>query len=223
MAWMWGGAGLLVIALIIFLVVVNTEDSDSEGGNQASDGCEYLEDGTGAAGIGTPPTDNVSSDGTVTLDVTTDQGAMVFSLDRSLAPCAVNSFEFLAQAGFFDNTPCHRLTTEQSGFGVLQCGDPTGQGTGGPGYSFAEEPPTSDDPYPEGTLAMANSGTANSTGSQFFICYTSCSALPPNYSSVGTVTEGLDVVKQIAAAGVSGGGSDGAPATPVTIQSIVLG
>ena len=229
MAWMWGVAGLLVVALIIFLVVVNSSDSDGKDNQAGGPGaCDYQTDPTSDLAVGLPPTDDVPKNGTVTLDVTTSAGAMVFSLDRASAPCAVNSFEYLASQGFFDGSPCHRLTTEEAGFGVLQCGDPTGTGTGGAGYRYAEEPPTGSDPYPEGTIAMANSGQPGSTGSQFFICYTSCSSLPPNYSAVGTVSEGLDVVKQIAAAGVvpsgSGTGSpgDGAPATPVTLESVTV-
>ncbi|GAB3301885.1 peptidylprolyl isomerase [Epidermidibacterium keratini] len=226
LAWMWGVAGLVVVALVIFLVAVNTSDSGSD--NQASgpEGCDYQADPTSDLAVGLPPAEDVPTEGTVTLNVATSAGPMVFSLDRASAPCAVNSFEFLAQQGFFDGSPCHRMTTEEAGFGVLQCGDPTGTGSGGAGYRYAEEPPTSSDPYPEGTLAMANSGQPSSTGSQFFICYTSCSSLPPNYSVVGTVSEGLDVVKQIAAAGVTvtdpSRPGDGAPTTPVTLDSVTV-
>lgn len=231
LAWMWGVAGLVVVALVIFLVAVNTSDSGSNAeasGTSGPEGCSYETDPTSDLAVGLPPTDDVPTEGSVTLNVTSSAGPMVFSLDRASAPCAVNSFEFLASQGFFDGSPCHRLTTEEAGFGVLQCGDPTGTGTGGAGYRYLEEPPTGSDPYPEGTIAMANSGQPGSTGSQFFICYTSCSSLPPNYSVVGTVSEGLDVVKQIAAAGVvpsgSGTGSpgDGAPATPVTLESVTV-
>ena len=233
MAWMWGVAGLLVVALIIFLVVVNSSDSDGKDNQAGGPGaCDYQTDPTSDLAVGLPPTDDVPKKGTVTLDVTTSAGAMVFSLDRASAPCAVNSFEYLASQGFFDGSPCHRLTTEEAGFGVLQCGDPTGQGTGGPGYQFANEYPTDqyqpDDPklqqpviYPRGTLAMANAGPGTN-GSQFFLVYKD-STLPPNYTVFGTIDQtGLATLDKIAAAGTKDGGEDGAPKLDVTIKQLQL-
>ena len=112
--------------------------------------------------------------------MTTNQGNIGLQLDNAKSPCTVNSFASLAQQGYFNDTPCHRLTTSE-GLSVLQCGDPTGQGSGGPGYEFANEYPTNqfqpDDPqlqnpvmYPRGTLAMANAGPGTN-GSQFFLVY----------------------------------------------------
>ena len=147
------------------------------------------------------------------------------------APCTVNNFVSLAQQGFFNDTRCHRLTTSPK-LGVLQCGDPTGNGQGGPGYQFANEYPTNqyapDDPaakapilYPKGTLAMANAG-ANTNGSQFFLVYKD-SELPPQYTIFGKIDDtGLATLDKIAQAGVGGGGEDGQPATPVTITSVQL-
>jgi peptidyl-prolyl cis-trans isomerase B (cyclophilin B) len=161
----------------------------------------------------------------------TDQGRVGLQLDNAKAPCTVNSFASLAQQGFFNDTPCHRLTTSPS-LAVLQCGDPTGQGTGGPGYQFANEYPTNQYPpgdpalqqpivYPRGTLAMANAGP-DTNGSQFFLVYKD-SQLPPNYTAFGTIDQtGLATLDKIAAAGVAGGGADGKPATPVTITSVQL-
>jgi peptidyl-prolyl cis-trans isomerase B (cyclophilin B) len=115
--------------------------------------------------------------------------------------------------------------------GVLQCGDPTGDGTGGPGYSFANEYPTDqykpDDQaahqpvlYPRGTLAMANSSAPNTNGSQFFLVYKD-SQLPPEYTVFGTIQQdGLATLDKVAKGGVAGGGEDGAPAIPVTIKSV---
>jgi peptidyl-prolyl cis-trans isomerase B (cyclophilin B) len=152
-------------------------------------------------------------------------------LDNAKTPCTVNSFASLAQKGFFDNTPCHRLTTSPS-LSVLQCGDPTGQGTGGPGYQFANEYPTDQYPqgdpalqqpvvYPRGTLAMANAGPGTN-GSQFFLVYKD-SQLPPNYTAFGTIdATGLATLDKIAAAGVAGGGQDGKPTTGVQVKSILL-
>ena len=172
----------------------------------------------------TPPTVSVSMS-------TTTQGNLGLILDNAKAPCTVNSFASLAQKGYFDNTPCHRLTTSPT-LSVLQCGDPTGSGTGGPGYQFANEYPTDQYPqgdpalqqpvtYPRGTLAMANAGPGTN-GSQFFLVYKD-SQLPPNYTAFGTIdATGLATLDKIAAAGVAGGGQDGKPATDVQIKSVLL-
>jgi peptidyl-prolyl cis-trans isomerase B (cyclophilin B) len=167
----------------------------------------------------------------ISASMTTNQGNLGLQLDNAKAPCTVNSFASLAQQGYFNDTPCHRLTTSQ-GLAVLQCGDPTGQGSGGPGYQFANEYPTDqyqpDAPalqqpvlYPRGTLAMANAGPGTN-GSQFFLVYKD-STLPPNYTVFGTIdATGLATLDKIAAAGVKGGGEDGAPATDVKITSVGL-
>ncbi|MBA3524995.1 MAG: peptidylprolyl isomerase [Geodermatophilaceae bacterium] len=171
--------------------------------------------------VGLPSTP-APTEGTVELAVTTDQGDMTFTLDRALAPCAVQSFTYLASQSFFDGSPCHRLVNEDI-FGVLQCGDPSGTGMGGPGYAFAQEAPAGDSPYTKGTIAMANSGQPDTTGSQFFIMFVD-TQLAPDYSVVGTVTAGLDVVEKVAAAGNDGsfesGAGGGAPNLPITITSV---
>lgn len=168
---------------------------------------------------------------TVSASMETNQGNLGLELDNAKSPCTVNSFASLANKGFFNNTPCHRLTTSD-GLAVLQCGDPTGQGTGGPGYQFANEYPTDqyqpDDPklqqpvvYPRGTLAMANAGPGTN-GSQFFLVYKD-SQLPPNYTVFGTIDQtGLATLDKIAAAGTKEGGDDGAPKLDVTIKSLQL-
>jgi peptidyl-prolyl cis-trans isomerase B (cyclophilin B) len=165
--------------------------------------------------------------GTVSVVLHTSQGDIPISMPRAEAPCTVASFAFLAGKGYFDSTPCHRLTTADS-LKVLQCGDPTGTGTGGPGYTIPDENPTNLPPspagqgaslYARGTVAMANTGQPHSGGSQFFLVYAD-SALPPSYAVFGTVAPaGLTVLDKIAKAGVSGGGGsqDGAPAAKVTI------
>ena len=150
--------------------------------------------------------------------LTTNCGEIVIDLLPAKAPQTVSSFAFLTQQNYFNNIPCHRLTT--SGLYVLQCGDPTGTGTGGPGFSFEDENlPTdvSGTNYPAGTVAMANSGP-NTNGSQFFIVYGD-TTLNPAYTIFGTVTKGLDIVAAIAAQGVAGGEADGAPAQPIGILS----
>ncbi|MFD8600298.1 peptidylprolyl isomerase [Kitasatospora sp. NPDC059646] len=150
-----------------------------------------------------------------TASLDTSAGKVTFSLDAAKAPHTVNSFVFLAGEHFWDNTKCHRLTTD--GIFVLQCGDPTGTGSGGPGYEIPDENLTGAT-YPAGTVAMANAGP-NTNGSQFFLVYKD-TQLPPNYTPFGKITGGLDVLQKIAAAGVKGGGSDGAPATPVEVKAI---
>jgi len=167
----------------------------------------------------------------VSASMATNQGNIGLQLDNAKSPCTVNSFASLAQQGFFDNTPCHRLTTSDT-LAVLQCGDPTGAGTGGPGYQFADEYPTNqyqpDDPkltqpvvYPRGTLAMANAGPGTN-GSQFFLVFKD-SQLPPNYTVFGTIDEtGLATLDKIAAGGTVDGGPDGAPKLDVNVKSIAL-
>jgi peptidyl-prolyl cis-trans isomerase B (cyclophilin B) len=167
----------------------------------------------------------------VSASLSTNRGNIGIQLDNGKAPCTVNSFASLAQQGYFDGTDCHRLTTSAE-LGVLQCGDPSGTGTGGPGYRFANEYPTNQyrisDPalrtpimYPRGTLAMANSGSGTN-GSQFFLVYAD-SMLPPTYTAFGTIdATGLATLDTIAAAGVDGGNDDGKPALSVTIESVRL-
>nr|WP_203696621.1 peptidylprolyl isomerase [Streptomyces rubrogriseus] len=146
-----------------------------------------------------------------TMKLATTCGDMDIALKAKAAPHTVNSFDFLAGKGYFDHTKCHRLTTE--GIYVLQCGDPTAQGNGGPGYNIPDEnlkdKSLKDNVYPAGTVAMANTGQPDSGGSQFFLVYQD-SQLPPSYTPFGTVSkEGMAVLKKIAAAGAQ-------PADPTT-------
>jgi peptidyl-prolyl cis-trans isomerase B (cyclophilin B) len=168
---------------------------------------------------------------TVSASMVTSQGNIGLLLANNESPCTVNSFASLAGQGFFNNTKCHRLTTSST-LSVLQCGDPKGDGTGGPGYQFANEYPTDryppNDPkaqepvlYPRGTLAMANAGP-NTNSSQFFLVYKD-SQLPPEYTVFGTIqADGLATLDKIAKAGVADGGEDGTPAVDVTIKSLLL-
>jgi peptidyl-prolyl cis-trans isomerase B (cyclophilin B) len=159
-----------------------------------------------------------------TFTLQTTCGDIPISLDAAKAPATVNSFKFLADKGFFDHTRCHRLTT--NGIYVLQCGDPTAQGNGGPGYTLPDENLTAFGKadasgsvvYPAGTVAMANSGP-NTGGSQFFLVYKD-SPLQPNYTPFGTMSaDGLKVLNKIAAAGDnSGGQGDGAPNATAVIN-----
>ncbi|HET7309898.1 MAG TPA: peptidylprolyl isomerase [Mycobacteriales bacterium] len=150
---------------------------------------------------------------TYTATIKTNCGTITVAMDGKAAPHTVNSFVFLAGKHYFDNTKCHRLTT--SGIYVLQCGDPTGTGTGGPGYQFRDEN-LKGATYPAGTVAMANAGPGTN-GSQFFFVYAD-TQLSPNYTPFGKVTSGLDILKAIAAKGSNPPG-DGAPNQPVVITS----
>jgi peptidyl-prolyl cis-trans isomerase B (cyclophilin B) len=182
--------------------------------------------------VNPPRTGKVPTDpAQVSASMATNQGNIGLQLDNAKSPCTVNSFASLAQQGFFNDTPCHRLTTSD-GLAVLQCGDPTGQGSGGPGYQFENEYPTDqfqpDDPklgqpvvYPRGTLAMANAGPGTN-GSQFFLVYKD-SQLPPNYTVFGTIDQtGLATLDKIAAAGTADGSPDGKPKDDVKVKSILL-
>lgn len=152
--------------------------------------------------------------------LTTNCGDITIAADAAAAPQTVRSMAFLAAEGYFNSTLCHRLTTE--GIFVLQCGDPTGTGTGGPGYSVPDEnlPTAGTNNYPAGTVAMANAGPGTA-GSQFFIVYRD-TTLPPNYTIWGRVTQGLDIVEQVARAGTTNGSSDGAPQQGVMIETVTV-
>lgn len=173
------------------------------------------EDGTSAAvaTFAAAPTMCIDATKTYTVEVVTSLGSYTAVLDAAKAPLAVNNFVYLARYHYFDNTPCHRIIT---GF-VIQCGDPTGKGPGGPGYAFVDELPASGE-YKLGSLAMANSGP-NTNGSQFFVISGAQGvALPPKYTLFGQVTKGMDVVTKLDAAGSAGG----APSTAVTITSVTV-
>jgi peptidyl-prolyl cis-trans isomerase B (cyclophilin B) len=181
--------------------------------------CDYVPDGQAAKAVDAPSAIEPNT-GTATAKIELTgaaSGPVTIDLDRAIAPCTVGSFAHLAQSGYFDGSPCHRLTASTT-LHVLQCGDPSGTGRGGPGYAFADET----DPgmtYPAGTLAMANAGP-DTNGSQFFLVYQD-SVLPPDYTVFGTVTDGLDFVTGIAAQGTTSG-VDGEPVRPVTISSVTV-
>jgi peptidyl-prolyl cis-trans isomerase B (cyclophilin B) len=185
--------------------------------------CDYPAEGEAAKPVQPPAGADVAATGTVAVSLRTSAGTVPLTLDRALAPCTVNNFVTLAQQGYFDGTGCHRLTTSD-GLQVLQCGDPTGTGTGGPGYTIPDEvfPELT---YGRGLLAMAKTQAPNSGGSQFFMVYGNAQ-LPPEYTVFGAIgADGLQVLDGIARAGQddSNGPGDGAPTTPVTIQTATVG
>lgn len=161
---------------------------------------------------------------TLTATLATNCGDIVLELDAAAAPQTVASFEFLAGQGYWDDSPCHRLTTE--GIFVLQCGDPTGTGRGNPGYGYGIENAPADGLYPPGTLAMARTQDPQSNGGQFFIVYedTQLPVQGGGYSVFGQVTEGLEIVEAVAAQGGESDDPNGsAPAQPISILSVDVG
>jgi len=165
----------------------------------------------------TAPSEPLDPAKTYTLTFDTSCGSFTVTLDQKLAPKTSASLVALARDGYFDDTIFHRVV---SGF-VIQGGDPTQSGSGGPGYSTVDAPP-SDAEYTKGVVAMAKSqveapGTA---GSQFFVVTGDDAGLPPDYAIVGTVTDGMDTVERIDAVGVPGG--DGLPTKPVVVNSVTV-
>src|SRR6478735_5433804 len=218
-------AGLAGLAIVAALALAGCSGSDSDGGT-ASDpapttgtSCTYEEGGSAAKEVD-PPAASTTLTGQVGVTISTSVGDLEAELDADATPCTVNSFVSLAEQGYFDGTSCHRLTT--SGIAVLQCGDPTGSGSGGPGYSFPDEL-TGEESYPAGTLAMANAGP-DTNGSQFFVVYGD-TALPPSYTVFGHIDDaGVKVVSKVAEAGTDDayGAGDGHPKTPVDITKVTV-
>ncbi|MFI0453026.1 peptidylprolyl isomerase [Actinomadura sp. 6N118] len=169
--------------------------------------------------LGKPPV-KPAYDGTVKATIKTSQGDIGLELDGKKAPCATNSFAFLAKKDFWNKTFCHRLSTSE-GLKMLQCGDPTGTGSGGPGYQFGNEN-TDGAKYTKGTLAMANAGPGTN-GSQFFLVYGD-SGLSPDYTVFGKITSGIDVLETVAKGGIAKAGQDGTgePKKKVTIQDVSI-
>ena len=227
---------LLVIAIILSFIVATNDDKSNSGGGKpttsnsttptptpsttttaaaASYPCTWQQVGvTPAKPVSVPPTTKPPRTGTVNLLVSTSQGPMTFQLNRAEAPCAAENFVSLAEQNYFNGAPCHRLTS--GSLNVLQCGDPTGKGSGGPGYEFNDEL-TGHEKYTRGVIAMANGGP-NTNGSQFFIVYKN-STLGPNYTIFGKVTSGLGVVDKVAAHGSNPTG-DGKPKLPIKFNSV---
>jgi peptidyl-prolyl cis-trans isomerase B (cyclophilin B) len=224
-----GVAVLLVAGGVVWAVVANRPDKPAPVAESA--GCVWTPDDITAnpdlKDVGTPEAGKAPSTGTQTMTIDMSVGTLEVEVATSKAPCTARSMTYLAGKNFFDNTKCHRLTTE--GIKVLQCGDPAGKGSGGPTYKLAEEnlPNYTDyaKNYPEGTIAMAKQQAAGTTGSQFFIVW-GATPLPGDYTVLGKVTKGLDLIKAVAAAGAKGedgaDASDGAPKTEVLIKSLKM-
>ncbi|HET9871056.1 MAG TPA: peptidylprolyl isomerase [Propionibacteriaceae bacterium] len=171
------------LCLLAGLSAACGSDSDQAGADQ----CQYVRTGEAAKPVELPRSSGVSTTGTVAYVLKTTEGDVTITLDRAKTPCTVNSFESLADQGYFDKTRCHRLV--DSGIFLLQCGDPTASGSGGPGYTFADETDGTES-YTAGVVAMANAGP-NTNGSQFFLVYDDSTQLDatPNYTVFGTMDQ----------------------------------
>jgi peptidyl-prolyl cis-trans isomerase B (cyclophilin B) len=238
---------VVVLAVIVVVVVMTTSDNkkgkptaastttttstptpttsptEAATGRKTAGHCGYASGGPVAKDVGVPP-DPAKPDATDrTLAVKTTQGDVTIALDNAAAPCNAGSIAYLASKGYYDNAPCHRLVT--SGIYVLQCGDPSGTGSGGPGYTSKDENLAAADYSAVGTVAMANGGP-NTNGSQFFVIYKDSSTLPKSYTVIGHVTAGMDVVQKVAAAGETDANpsspGDGAPKLAIKITSVTV-
>ena len=220
---------LLPSLLLLFLALAlsacgSDDDSESSGGTgttaegapSGDDGCETVEAPEAKPDGGEePPTDALEPGTSYELVVETTCGNFTITLEPAVAPKTTASLVSLAENGFYDGTTFHRVVP---GF-VIQGGDPTGTGTGGPGYSTVDAPPT-DTQYTEGTVAMAKSAAdpAGTSGSQFFVVTAPDAGLPPEYAVVGQVTSGMETVSAIESLGTG----DGPPSTPVVIEKVTV-
>ncbi|MEU4031475.1 peptidylprolyl isomerase [Streptomyces anulatus] len=215
-------AVVAVVGVSAFVVAGKDDDKDKKS-DAASSQSPAPEPSESESKAPTPPME-IDKKAKYAMSLKTSQGDIAFSMDAAKTPETVNSFKALADKGYFDDTKCHRLTTQ--GIFVLQCGDPKGDGTGGPGYNIPDEnldalgKAGGDGTvvYPPGTVAMANTGQPNSGGSQYFLVYKE-TKLPPTYTPFGTMDEAsLKAVQKVGEAGVEGGAGDGAPKKAVTVE-----
>jgi peptidyl-prolyl cis-trans isomerase B (cyclophilin B) len=197
----------------------------------ASNPLKYEASGTSAVkGIAVPTFNAAAADETYSVTLQTNRGDIVFTADGKAAPYTVYSFVYLAEKDYFNNTKCHRLVWS-SGLYMLQCGDPTGTGEGGPGYTIPDENLASlgaagssgTVTYKAGTVAMANTGTAHTGGSQFFLVGEN-STLAPTYTPFGTITQGLNILQGIGAKGAATADSSGntPPNESVEIEKVTI-
>jgi peptidyl-prolyl cis-trans isomerase B (cyclophilin B) len=237
------GAGLLVVVLGVVGVVWLTQStgsshpiaSASTSSTPTPAACSWSVVPSNARAtemrdVGTPPATGEPRTGTATMTITTNRGTIKVQIDRAKVPCAAASFTYLASEKFFDNTPCHRLV--DNALHALHCGDPAGDGWGGPAYRYADEnvPVNRRPAYPKGTVALANGGV-NTNQSQFYIidADSDVSAQAP---VLGQVTQGIEIVEEVAKAGNDGafeknadgspGPGGGHPKLGVTIQSLTI-
>lgn len=197
--------------------------SGSASARTAVPACSYqpTDPDTATVRVRSPPWPRPTLANEITARIRTNLGEITLRLDGRSAPCTVNAFVSLARGNFYGGTSCHRLTRGVRS--LLQCGDPSGTGAGGPGYRFDDEAlPSGKHPaYPSGTIAMSNSAP-NANGSQFFIVYADTDS-EPYYPVFGRVSAGMDIIAKVAAAGIVGDALDGQPALPLRINAIMIG
>jgi len=197
------GVIVVALAIVIGVVVIGRDDGGGSGG--------------GPTALKKPEPGSVVEKGeTAKVKMETSEGDFTIDLDTTAWPVTANNFAYLAEEGFFDGLDFHRIVPDF----VIQGGDPTGSGSGGPGYTVVETPPAGTK-YPVGTVAMAKSGAepAGTAGSQFFVVTGAGGAsLTPDYSIVGSVTEGMDVVEAIGRLG----GADEQPTEKVVVEKATL-
>lgn len=205
--------GSLVSRIACLFAIAVVALAGCSGDDNAASGAQLVEEGT-------LPDPDLSEYRTWSGTLTINGQAVDIELDGENAPQAVANFVSLAQAGYYDNTDCHRLVTQQ--IHILQCGDPTGTGRGGPGYAFGPvENAPEDAVYRKGVIAMARTGLPDSMGSQFFIVYEDSPIYHDEvggYTVFGTVTSGLNVIEAVADAGVQPGTTT--PVNSVTIEGV---
>jgi peptidyl-prolyl cis-trans isomerase B (cyclophilin B) len=223
LALMAGGVGVVVVVLALLGAAFSTVEPAAP---RTLAGCELPPRSLGTGADLELPDPATVEGKEYTATVTTNCGDIVIDLDAEAAPQAVASFVQLARQNYWVDGPCHRLTTQES-LKVLQCGDPTGTGQGNPGYGFAVENAPEDGRYPRGTVAMARTpDPENGNGGQFFIVHGDSTLPDPDgYTVFGTVTSGLDIVDDVAAAGAAPGGTspdDGPPAAPISILRVAV-
>jgi len=219
-------AAVVIVAGGVWLFVAQKSANTASGASSSSaptsstepaTPCSYPASGTAAKQVSPPENTSPLNSGTIDVTMVLNGKDVPMTLNRATAPCGVNAFLSLSSQGFYNDTNCFRLTKSDQ-LNILQCGDPTGQGNGGPGFSFASET-TGSETYPVGTVALANAGPST-TGSQFFIVYGN-TTIDPSYTILGTVTgDGMSVIQDIAAQGVQHNAQDGPPVATATINSI---
>jgi peptidyl-prolyl cis-trans isomerase B (cyclophilin B) len=214
---------VVVAAALLITGVFTGDDKDTTASADTGSTCSYVPADPSAnpnlTDVGVPDGD-VPTTGTQAVTMTTNYGDIGLTLDQANAPCAAGAIVYLAKQGFFDGTNCHR-ETNSPGLQVLQCGDPSGTGSGGAAFDYPTAA-TGTETYPRGTIAMANAGQGTD-GSQFFLVYGDSLEGNPKYTVVGTIDEpGLAVLDAIAAKGIADGSADGAPAEPVTITKMTV-
>jgi peptidyl-prolyl cis-trans isomerase B (cyclophilin B) len=242
------GAVVLIAAVVTFIVATNNDSKKSASSSSSSSSraalpsrkftaipartpkkttgpCTYAETtalltGGHAYDVGLPPDPKKTPKKTYTVDFNTNQGQVSVQLNGAGAPCNVQSLVYLIGKKFYDNTACSRLVT--SGIFVLQCGDPSATGAGGPTYQTRDENLAKAN-YTTGMIAMANSGK-NTNGSQFFFITKDSTTLPKNYTVIGKVTKGMDVIQKVAAKGSDNatGDGDGRPNLDTIFKTVRL-